>query len=500
MLFNTTQNNLLTIKRNGAKRISDILDIPHPPIQHSLPFNHDLQQYLNGKRLLPDEIPFSKDTIQSHYQHGYIRYGHGMKITKSGHSCQRCGNGKPSLFASYHCARCLQECTYCRNCIMMGRVSECTPLISWSGPQPEKVTLNCKLDWEGTLSKGQQLASGKVVETVQTNTSLLVWAVCGAGKTEVLFKGIETALSKGKRVCIATPRTDVVLELSPRLQQVFPDINIATLYGGSEDRSKNSPLTIATTHQLLRYYRAFDTLIIDEVDAFPYSVDPVLEYAASQARKEEGSTIYLSATPSKKMQRDAHSDRLPSVIIPARYHRKPLPIPAMEWCGNWEKRLKKNRLPGNVLYWINKYKAANRPIFLFVPNIAFLEQIVAILQKEHGDLVAGVHAKDKNRKEKVAGFREGKITILVTTTILERGVTVKNVQVGVIGAEDSLFTESALVQIAGRAGRNSQHPDGDVRFFHYGRTREMIAAVDQIRRMNYRAEKGGFLNELLFNM
>ena len=44
--------------------------------------------------------------------------------------------------------------------------------------------------------------------------------------------GINEALQKGERVCIATPRTDVVLELAPRLQEVFPYIQIAALYGG----------------------------------------------------------------------------------------------------------------------------------------------------------------------------------------------------------------------------------------------------------------------------
>ena len=57
-------------------------------------------------------------------------------------------------------------------------------------------------------------------------------------KTEMLFYGIEEALQKEERVCIATPRTDVVLELVPRLQEVFPSINVAALYGGSVDREK----------------------------------------------------------------------------------------------------------------------------------------------------------------------------------------------------------------------------------------------------------------------
>lgn len=85
--------------------------------------------------------------------------------------------------------------------------------------------------------------------------------------------------------------------------------------------------------------------------------------------------------------------------------------------------------------------------------------------------------------------------MLVTTTILERGVTVENVQVGVLGAEDDVFTESALVQISGRAGRSKDFANGDVRFFHFGKTMEMVAARKQIVRMNVLARKEGLLDE-----
>lgn len=78
----------------------------------------------------------------------------------------------------------------------------------------------------------------------------------------MLFHGIAKALQKGERVCIATPRTDVVLELVPRLQKVFPNVNVASLYRGSEDRDKDAALVVATTHQLLRYYRAFQVLLL----------------------------------------------------------------------------------------------------------------------------------------------------------------------------------------------------------------------------------------------
>jgi competence protein ComFA len=286
-----------------------------------------------------------------------------------------------------------------------------------------------------------------------------------------------------------------VLELAPRLQQVFPETEVSVLYGGSEDRSKNAQLTIATTHQLLRYYRAFDTIIIDEVDAFPYSMEPMLQYAANEARALDGAIVYLSATPSKEMQRDVRLKKLDSVVIPARYHGMPLPVPQFEWCGKWRASLTKGRIPINVKLWIKQHFKDEKPIFLFVPDIELLEKVVRILQKSYEDEVVGVHSKDKERKGKVARFREGRVKILVTTTILERGVTVPNVQVGVLGAEDDIFTESALVQIAGRAGRNTEYSSGDVRFFHYGKTGEMNRARNHIRRMNYRANQGGFLHE-----
>ncbi|WP_396126315.1 helicase-related protein [Anaerobacillus sp. CMMVII] len=104
-------------------------------------------------------------------------------------------------------------------------------------------------------------------------------------------------------------------------------------------------------------------------------------------------------------------------------------------------------------------------------------------------LLDGVHAEDPNRREKVQNFRQKELQILVTTTILERGVTVENVAVAVYGADDDIFTESALVQISGRVGRSARFPTGDIHFFHYGQTEAMLDAIDHINLMN---KLGGF--------
>jgi competence protein ComFA len=97
-----------------------------------------------------------------------------------------------------------------------------------------------------------------------------------------------------------------------------------------------------------------------------------------------------------------------------------------------------------------------------------------------------VYAADKARHEKVARFRNEEYSLLLTTTILERGITISNLDVAVLGAEDHVFTESALVQIAGRVGRSAKMPTGDVTFFHYGKTDAMVRARAQINWMNKR--------------
>ncbi|WP_254052750.1 DEAD/DEAH box helicase [Bacillus sp. V59.32b] len=375
----------------------------------------------------------------------------------------------------------------------MGRISECSKLYFWSGPGFSFDISAQVMAWAGSLSEGQKVASERVISAVNSNDELLVWAVCGAGKTEVLFEGIEAALQSGKRVCMATPRTDVVLELAPRLKSAFPQIEVAALYGGSEDRHLLTPLTVTTTHQLFRFHNAFDTIIIDEVDAFPYSMDSSLQFAVRKAKKNTSTTIYLTATPSKKMQNDYENQKLIGVTIPARYHRHPIPAPLMKWCGNWKREFERKRTPNIITDWVNLRLQLKNPFLLFFSTIQVMEQALPLFQSLHSELQS-VHSQDPERKEKVTALREGRIPGLLTTTILERGVTIPKLDVAVIGSEHQVYSESALVQIAGRVGRSEKSPEGDITFFHYGKSNDMIRAIVHINRMNKEADKRGMLD------
>ena len=96
------------------------------------------------------------------------------------------------------------------------------PLYSWIGPAPDynrdfpaTQNANAILHWNGSLSPGQEVASKAVTQAIKNKTELLVWAVCGAGKTEILFAGIEKALQLGYRICIAIPNRCLLEELAP---------------------------------------------------------------------------------------------------------------------------------------------------------------------------------------------------------------------------------------------------------------------------------------------
>ncbi|MFC2947266.1 DEAD/DEAH box helicase [Virgibacillus sediminis] len=370
---------------------------------------------------------------------------------------------------------------------------ECEPLYYWSGPRYEWPCINNPCTWQGTLTPYQRHAAERIAEAVRSeDKELLIWAVCGAGKTEMLFPGIAEALTLGKRVCVATPRADVVRELLPRFEASFKHTKIQGLYGGADKKDDASQLTISTTHQLLRYREAFDVMVIDEVDAFPFHKDPSLPYAADRAKTLQSTTVYLTATPRKTHHRRIRQKKLPHIFVPVRFHGHPLPVPLLKMCFTLKKDFQNNQFPPSMIRWLSVRKNPDRQLLIFVPTIELAEKLVETWKVSNlstAGSAAPVHASDPKREQKVDAFRKRQLDVLVTTTILERGVTFPSVDVAVLHAGHEVFDEAALIQISGRAGRSPDDPEGEVLFFHDGKTESMMKAVREIKNMNRR---GGF--------
>lgn len=444
-----------------------------------------LRDFHEGRIWLKEHTPFAKYDMEQAINRKYFFIIDGIqKIPRL--RCNRCYNDNPHDFVEYECSKCLQRCVYCRHCLKMGRVSSCTPLLIWKGPKACRIKQH-PLQWTGQLTAQQQRAADELLESVIAGKSHLLNAVCGAGKTELLFQSVHYALEKGLRVCIAAPRTDVVLELFPRFQKAFPQTIVHAYYSGAPKQLGFAQLILATTHQLYRFERAFDVMIVDEADAFPYAYDATLERAVQKAKTIDAPIYFITATPSQSLinqYKNSYS------FIPNRYHHKPLPVPY--FCSLWgyEKNIKRGKLPRKLKTWTEERLAKNEPFLIFFPTVELLNLAIPLFQRIHANILA-VHAKDPERKQKVLQLRDEKIPGLLTTTILERGITIKNVQVAVVGAESTIFTASALIQIAGRVGRHASYTNGEVVLFHHGVT----LAMDEARQKILANNKEGSNNE-----
>lgn len=441
-----------------------------------------VRDFFVGRICSPHDTPFPQDKIEIYRKNGLFHTQQALQFQNNKLHCMRCHNTNEQQFIAFHCARCEQICHYCRHCIMMGRITSCEELMTWNGPQPRKNRRHL-FSWQGRFTEQQKQAAVELAVSIKAGRNHLLRAVCGAGKTEILFQAIIAALRQGLRVCVATPRTDVVLELYPRFLQVFPETTIHALYGGAQPNQQFAELVLATTHQLYRFEEAFDVMIVDEADAFPYTMDKALQQAVLKAKKGHAPIAYVTATPSPELLARAKKEQWGYSFIRRRYHGYDLPIPRTESLWNYDKVMQKGRLPLKLVHWLSEKLACHEQMLLFFPTIELMEQAVPFIQQLE-PLIDSVHADDPERKDKVLRLRNGELKALLTTTILERGITIKNVQVAVIGAEQAVFTASALIQISGRVGRNADFPTGDIVFFHHGLTVEMDMAIAEIKQMN----------------
>ncbi len=487
-----------------------------------------------------------------------------VPVKGGGVRCQRCGwEGVPRFQSCRGCGS--GFCCTCPECQIMGGVSLCTPL--YTAPAPPRVAakspdcVRVSSLWRRVLSpllpKGRGVEASDIVcvpvvwggaatpeaasplaagpkkdasgggyrldhdftpaqekavaalrrfaEDSPAGSTCLVWAACGAGKTEVAFPVIGDALALGKKVLYATPRRDVVIENSRRLRKAFGSSGVVALYGGCGESGGSALLVAATAHQALRFYRCFDLVILDECDAYPYPESRMLGYAVRRAMRPEGKLIYLTATPADWML-DGKGEKIVDIIkIPARPHGFPLPEPRfLKVAPLRAKRGGGLELHEEVLELIAAIlRRCGGGVLVFVPSVELAKAVGKALRAAAGKPPLGglppegvqwSYAADLRRDEKRDGFLKKEFAVFVTTTIMERGLTFPRVHVVVLEADSSaVFDRAALVQMAGRCGRSPEYPTGEVWFVARSITREMEEARAEICGFNREALAAGYL-------
>ena len=372
--------------------------------------------------------------------------------------CPVCGN------TDIHSIGMLNGKPYCRMCI------------SFKGEKAKSTILSPKvspiyLDYE--LSKEQKELSNKLIENYEKGIDSLVYAVCGSGKTEICLALIQNCLEKGLTVGFAVPRKSVCYELYARFRNIFRKNKVISVYGGNH-RKIEGDIICLTTHQLFRYKNYFDLLIMDEIDAFPYKGNQALHNMFINSVR--GHYVLLTATPSDSLLLEFQKEGKDLLKLFTRFHRHPLPVPKLILGNTIDLHYK-------LIKSLSKMIKETKQVFIFVPTIKQSTRILHILKIFFKRGIYVNSLRDDN-EEIIDDFRMKEYDYIVTTAVLERGITVKNLQVIVFNADHPVYDDHALVQIAGRVGRKKDAPEGEVIFLAKEETKYISKAISDIESAN----------------
>ncbi|WP_198141151.1 DEAD/DEAH box helicase [Companilactobacillus ginsenosidimutans] len=343
------------------------------------------------------------------------------------------------------------------------------------------------MSWQGNLTDLQQKIALEVIQSYQNKCDHLVWSVTGAGKTEITFPLLERIISNNQRVAICSPRIDVCIELYPRIQAAFNNASVGLFHGKSDIQYYPTQIMISTVHQLVKFHKAFDVIIVDEVDSYPLAGNEMLEGSIAKAKKVSGSIVYLSATPPAELLDEVSNGKINISKLYRRFHNHPLPEPI---CHCLLKPTTYFGINPRLRIKMSKLVNSQQRFIVFFPRIPDMLYFEKIIKKFFPKLkLVSVSSKDSKRIEKVQQFRDEQADVILTTTILERGVTFHNITVLVLDADADEFSKTALIQIAGRAGRSQDSPNDEVHLYYQFYNKKIKSACSEIKQVNRQAYK-----------
>ena len=311
------------------------------------------------------------------------------------------------------------------------------------------------------------------MENYKKGIDSLVFAVTGSGKTEICLGVIKYVIESGLKVGFAVPRRSVCVELGVRFKSFFQSNSVVMVYGGHHRRITGD-IVCLTTHQLFRYENYFDLLIMDEIDAYPYKGNNVLEKMFERSIK--GHYVLLTATPSKELLKEYRKPGKALLKLFARFHHHYLPVPKII-TGSFLK------IHYKLITELKRFLNNNKQVFVFVPTIDLSKKIAMFLRIffRSGTYI---NSKVKKPEKIIEKFKAKKYLYLVTTAVLERGVTIKDLQVIIYKADDAIYDSASLIQISGRVGRKKDAPEGEVIFLAKQKTEHMENAISEINSAN----------------
>ncbi|MCX7713386.1 MAG: transcription-repair coupling factor [Chthoniobacterales bacterium] len=305
-----------------------------------------------------------------------------------------------------------------------------------------------------TPDQARAIAETKADMESQRPMDRLICGDVGFGKTEVAIRAAFKAVMSGKQVAFLVPTTVLAQQhfhtLSERVSQ-FP-VRVELLTRSRSQKEQTSILRdlrsgkidiLVGTHRILSpdvHWHDLGLVIIDEEQRFG-----VLHKETLKQRFELVDVLTLSATPIPRTLYLALMGARDMSLIetpPANRH----PIETI--ICHYDERIIRNA--------IQRELDRGGQVFFLHNRIATIERTAKRIQNLHPSArIAIAHGQMPNHKleEIMLNFVDGKIDVLVSTTIIESGLDIPNANTILIDRADR-FGLADLYQLRGRVGRS----------------------------------------------
>ena len=307
-------------------------------------------------------------------------------------------------------------------------------------------------------TEDQRLAIEATKRDMQSSKIMdrLVCGDVGYGKTEIAIRAAFKAVQEGKQVVYLVPTTVLAQQhyttFSQRMKDFPVRVDLLCRFKSQSEIKKtvkdlkNGQVDIVIgTHRVLSQdveFKDLGLLIIDEEQRFGVSHKEKIKKL-----KENVDVLTLTATP---IPRTLHMSligiRDMSILEEAPQDRVPIQTFVMEYNEELVREAITRELSraGQVFYVYNRVQT-------IADMAAFIQKLVpdAVVAFAHGQM------KEAELERIMVDFVSGEIDILVSTTIIETGLDIPNVNTMIIHDADKMGL-SQLYQLRGRVGRSNR--------------------------------------------
>jgi transcription-repair coupling factor (superfamily II helicase) len=284
----------------------------------------------------------------------------------------------------------------------------------------------------------------------------LVCGDVGYGKTEVAIRAAFKAVMDGKQVAVLVPTTILAQQHYETFRERFADfpirVEVLSRFRSRKEQTatikglKDGTVDVVIgTHRILSkdiQFRDLGLLIVDEEQRFGVSHKEKLKQL-----KTNVDVLTLTATP---IPRTLHMSMIGvrdlSVIETPPENRFPVQTYVMEYS------------PSLVREAIERELARGGQVFFLYNMVQGIEQMaeqISMLVPEARVAVAHGQMNEGELESVILDFLEGNFDVLVSTTIIETGVDIPNVNTLIIYNADHMGL-SQLYQLRGRVGRSNR--------------------------------------------